>query len=60
MVEIETPHTSNGYQYEAQAVMEMLEENRIEHPLMPLDETVEIMDTMDQIRANIQVSYPGE
>jgi len=59
-VEIETPHTSNAYQYEAQAVMEMLEEGRIEHPLMPLDETIEIMDTMDQIRGSIKVSYPGE
>jgi dihydrodiol dehydrogenase / D-xylose 1-dehydrogenase (NADP) len=59
-LEIEAPYTSNAYQYEAQAVMDMLELGENEHPLMPLDETIEIMETMDQIRADIQVSYPGE
>ena len=57
---IETPHSSNGHQYEAQAVMDMLKEGQIEHALMPLDETIEIMETMDQIRGDIKVSYPGE
>jgi dihydrodiol dehydrogenase / D-xylose 1-dehydrogenase (NADP) len=56
----EIPHASNGYQYEAQAVMDMLDEGQVEHALMPLDETIEIMETMDQIRADIKVSYPGE
>lgn len=60
LIEIDTPHTSNGYQYEAQAVMEMLEANQTEHPLMPLAETIEIMETMDQIRSQIGVSYAGE
>ncbi|NQV42544.1 MAG: Gfo/Idh/MocA family oxidoreductase [Candidatus Marinimicrobia bacterium] len=60
IVEIEMPYTSNAYQYEAQAVMEMLEQGNTEHPLMPLDETIEIMDTMDEIRASIRVAYPGE
>ncbi|MBC8376426.1 MAG: Gfo/Idh/MocA family oxidoreductase [FCB group bacterium] len=60
MIEMKTPYTSNAYQYEAQAVMEMLEIGGIEHPLMPLEETIEIMETMDQIRRNIKVSYPGE
>lgn len=59
-IEMETPCVSNGYQYEAQAVMNMLDSGQIEHPLMPLNETIEIMETMDQIRANIGVSYPGE
>ena len=40
--------------------MDMLKEGQIEHALMPLDETIEIMETMDQIRGDIKVSYPGE
>ena len=40
--------------------MEMLELGETEHPLMPLDETIEIMETMDEIRRNIKLSYPGE
>ena len=59
-LEIETPYTSNAYQYEAKAVMDMLEQGQIEHINMPLDETIEILETLDQIRADIQVSYPGE
>lgn len=60
VIEIDTPYISNAYQYEAQAVMEMLELGETEHPLMPLDETIEIMETMDEIRRNIKLSYPGE
>ncbi|NQV30749.1 MAG: Gfo/Idh/MocA family oxidoreductase [Candidatus Marinimicrobia bacterium] len=57
---IETPYTSNGYQYEAQAVMDMLDVGAIEHPTMPLAETIEIMETMDIIRTQMGLSYPGE
>jgi len=57
---IDTPHESNGYQYQAQAVMDMLSQNQLEHPLMTLAETVEIMRTMDQIRDALGVVYPGE
>ncbi len=60
IVEIDTPHTSNGYQYEAQAVMDMLSAGQIEHPLMPLNETIKIMETMDHIRSLLGLSYPGE
>lgn len=59
-VTIETPYELNGYQYEAQAVMDMLDAQEIEHPLMPLDETFQIMAIMDYIRENIGVLYPGE
>ncbi len=56
----ETPYESNGYQYEAEAVMDMLGEGKLEHPLMPLDETLQIMETMDTIRAEAGIIYPGE
>ena len=56
----DTPYELNGYQYEAQAVMDMLDQDEIEHPLMSLDETFQIMAVMDYIRENIGVLYPGE
>ncbi len=59
-LEIDTPYSSNGYHYEAQAVMDMLDKGEIEHPLMPLDETCQIMETMDIIRAKAGIIYPGE
>lgn len=59
-LEIDTPYSSNAYQYEAQAVMEMLDLGAKEHPLMPLNESIEIMETMDLIRAQIGLIYPGE
>ena len=60
LIEIDTTPELNGYQYEAQAVMERVGAGQPEHPLMPLEETIQIMETMDQIRASIGVKYPGE
>lgn len=58
--EIETPYTGNAYHYEAQAVMDMLDKGELEHPLMPLDETIEIIETMDLIRSRAGITYPDE
>lgn len=60
VINIDTPLSSNGYQYQAQAVMDMLEQGLIEHIRMPLDETITILETMDQIRSTIGVKYPDE
>ena len=57
---IQTPYAGNAYQYEAQAVMNMLDKARIEHPLMPLDETIQIIEVMDKIRSDGGLIYPGE
>ncbi len=57
---IETPYALNAYQYEAQAVMEMLAQGAIEHPLMSLNESIEIMETMDLIRGQAGLIYPDE
>lgn len=48
---IELPHTGNGYQYEADEVGQCLLEGRLESRQMPLDESLQIMATMDQIRS---------
>jgi predicted dehydrogenase len=41
----------NGYAHEALEVMRCLDENARESPIMPLDESVAIMETMDRIRS---------
>jgi hypothetical protein len=45
------PFAGNGYNYEAAEVARCLRANEIESPLMPLDETVAIMEVLDEIRA---------
>jgi predicted dehydrogenase len=57
---ISLPAQGNGYNYEAAEVMRCLREGKGESPSMPLDETLAIMRTMDQIRAQWGLVYPGE
>jgi predicted dehydrogenase len=54
------PITSNGYQYEARAAMDSLRAGQTEHPLMPLDESLAIMQTMDDLRSLWGLRYPFE
>ncbi len=58
--ELEIPFKGNGYNYEAEEVMRCLNEGLLESPLMPLDETITIMETMDSIRAQWGLRYPME
>jgi len=57
---IEMPFTGNGYNYEATEVMNCLRAGRLESELMPLDETLSIMRTLDAIRAQWGLKYPME
>ncbi len=57
---IEEDILGNGMHYEAEEVMRCLREGAIESPLMPLDETVSILETMDTIRAQLDFRYPNE
>lgn len=50
----------NGYNYEAQEVGRCLREGLKESSVMPLDETLTIMHTLDNIRAGWGLKYPGE
>ncbi|MBA2246581.1 MAG: Gfo/Idh/MocA family oxidoreductase [Chloroflexia bacterium] len=50
----------NGYQFEAMHVMECLQQGVTESPIMPLDESLTIMNTMDTLRAQWGVRYPQE
>lgn len=50
----------NGYEYEALAVMDCIRRDETECPVMPLDESLIIMETLDQIRAQWGFKYPFE
>ncbi len=50
----------NGFNYEAAAVGNCIRSGLIECDVMPLDETLAIMDTMDRIRAVWGLRYPVE
>lgn len=55
-----TPKQITGYEYEVEACMEALKEGEIQCPQMPHEETIRIMEVMDEIRRQIGVIYPGE
>jgi predicted dehydrogenase len=54
------PCEGSGYRYQALEVLRCIREGRAESSRMPLAETQSIMLTMDQIRAQIGLRYPGE
>ncbi len=49
-----------GMQYQALAAQQYLAEGLTDSPLLPIDETVAIMSTLDEIRQLVGVRYPGE
>ena len=54
------PHLSNGYEYQAREVAECIARGRNESEILPLEETVRIMKTLDTIRAQNGFVYPFE
>ncbi|MBI3851978.1 MAG: Gfo/Idh/MocA family oxidoreductase [Verrucomicrobia bacterium] len=54
------PLKGNGYQFEAAEVMNCLRAGKLESSVMPLDETLSIMKTLDAIRAQWGLKYPME
>jgi predicted dehydrogenase len=57
---VEMPHEGNGYNYEAAEIMRCIREGKTESEIMPLDETLSLMKTMDEIRAQWGLRYPTE
>ncbi|MBC7639816.1 MAG: gfo/Idh/MocA family oxidoreductase, partial [Rhodoferax sp.] len=47
-----------GLRHEAAEVVRCLRAGLLESPVMPADETVAIMATMDEVRAQIGLTYP--
>ncbi len=57
---LDFPFTGNGYQFEAEAFMECLRAGELDNKIMPLDETLSIMKTLDTLRAQWGLKYPME
>ncbi len=57
---IDAPYLGNGYTHEAMEVMRCLRAGEIESPLLPLDETVAVIETLDRVRADWGLRYPDE
>jgi predicted dehydrogenase len=49
-----------GYHYEAAHVQECLAQGLLESPLLPLGFSLELMQLLDTVRAQIGLRYPGE
>ncbi len=56
----EIPTEGNGFNYEADEVARCLADGKTESDVIPLDETLAIMRTMDEIRAQWGLKYPME
>lgn len=50
----------NGYSYEALEAARCIQEGRLTSRLVPLDETVAVLRTMDQVREQWDLRFPGE
>lgn len=58
--EIEMPLAGNGWNYQAVEVGACLRAGKLESEVMPLDETLALMQTLDRIRAMWNFKYPFE
>ncbi|MDQ6851083.1 MAG: Gfo/Idh/MocA family oxidoreductase [Actinomycetota bacterium] len=56
----ETPRREHGLAYEAAEFARLLTAGRTESDLVPLNETLQIMQVLDDVRAQLGVSFPGE
>lgn len=54
------PFTASGFQFEAMEVQRCLNAGLLDSPVMPLDETLELMGTMDELRRQWGVRYPSD
>lgn len=57
---LQLPYQSTGYNYEALEVMKCIREGKTESLIMPLDETLAIIETMDEMRKIWNLKYPFE
>jgi predicted dehydrogenase len=56
----EHPVVSRGMQYQAFEMERMIRAGELESPLLPLAQTVAIMELLDEVRSQIGLRYPGE
>jgi predicted dehydrogenase len=55
-IRVESVHEGRGLRHQADEVARRLAAGDVESPLMPLDETISIMETMDTVRAQARPS----
>jgi predicted dehydrogenase len=53
-------YPSNGYQFEIEHVQDCLEKGLTQSPEMPLKASLELMETLDKIRREIDLKYPED
>lgn len=58
--EMELPMNGNGFNHEAAEVARCMAAGQLESEIMPLDESLALMRTMDEIRAQWGLRYPME
>jgi predicted dehydrogenase len=51
---------ANGFEYQIREVMDCIGQGRVESPLLPVDFSLMMAETMDEIRGQIGVKYPVE
>ena len=54
------PKQITGFEYEVQAVIDAIEEGKLECEQMPHSETIRLMEIMDELRAQWGIKYPFE
>lgn len=57
---IVAPYLGHGYTHEALEAMRCLRSAATESPLMPLEETVAVLETLDRVRADWGLRFPVE
>ena len=57
---MDIPMNGNGFNHEAAEVARCIRNGQLESDIMPLDESLEIMRTMDEIRTQWGLRYPME
>ncbi|SRR5450759_3370 len=57
---IRCPIKGSGYAYEAIEVMRCMRQGSLESQVMPLDESLAVMQTLDQLRQQAGLRYPEE
>ncbi len=59
-IKFEKTIIGNGLHYQVKEVHRCLRESLLESPRMPLEESLQIMETMDKIRSSWDLTYPND
>jgi hypothetical protein len=58
--DVDVGHPARGWHLEADEVGRCLRAGLLESPTMPVDESISVMETLDEIRRQIGLIYPFE